>query len=72
MNRDEIEIFEKTIGRMEGLHKEISALARKSPNDVLNKFKLKFVNAALAEALIVLGQKYSPLEVTLPPQLNPY
>jgi hypothetical protein len=62
MDRDEIEIFEKTIGRMEGLHKEISALARKSPNDALNKFKLKFVNAALAEALIVLGQKYSPLE----------
>jgi hypothetical protein len=62
MERAEIEKFEKTIGRMEGLHKEISALARKSPNDAINKFKLKFVNSAIAEARIVLGEKYDPLK----------
>jgi hypothetical protein len=62
MNKEEIERFEKTIGRIEGLHQEVSALAKKSPNDAINKFKLKFVNSALVEAIEVLGKKYLPME----------
>ena len=46
---------------MDGLHKEITALARKSPNDGVNKFKLKFINAVLIEANDVLGDDYKPL-----------
>ncbi len=46
---------------MEGLHKEISSLAKKSPNDALNKFKLKFVNSVLSEANQILGENYKPL-----------
>ena len=52
---DDVEKMEKVSGQMEGLHKEISALARKSPNDGVNKFKLKFINSALEEANRVLG-----------------
>lgn len=56
----EVEKLEKMCGQMEGLHKEISALTRKSPNDGLNKFKLKFVNAVIANANDVLGESYRP------------
>jgi hypothetical protein len=58
---NEVDKLEKISGQMDGLHKEISALAKKSPNDALNKFKLKFVNAVLLNANSILGQKYKPL-----------
>lgn len=50
------------MGQLEGLHREISALAKKSPNDGLNKFKLKFVNSALANANEFLGNNYKPMD----------
>ena len=62
MTKDEVQTLEKIMGQLEGLHKEISALARKSPNDALNKFKLKFVNNALSSANNFLGKPYKPLD----------
>ncbi|MGJ0396549.1 MAG: hypothetical protein ACR65U_10020 [Methylocystis sp.] len=62
IQREEVERLEKISGQMDGLHKEVSALARKSPNDGLNKFKLKFVNVAIAEANSVLGEAYRPFD----------
>jgi hypothetical protein len=61
ITREEIEKLEKIAGQMDGLHREIAALARKSPNDGVNKFKLKFINAILIEANDVLGDQYKPL-----------
>lgn len=61
LNLNEVDKFEKIAGQMDGLHKEVSALAKKSPNDALNKFKLKFVNAALNDANSILEPKYKPL-----------
>jgi hypothetical protein len=60
MKLEDVEKLEKVAGQMDGLHKEISALTRKSPNDALNRFKLKFVNAAIAEANSILGKDYMP------------
>lgn len=62
MERADVDKLEKIMGQLEGLHREISALARKSPNDGLNKFKLKFVNLALANANEFLGSNYKPLD----------
>ncbi len=62
MKHADVEKLEKIMGQLEGLHREISALARKSPNDGLNKFKLKFVNSALANANEFLGNNYKPLD----------
>lgn len=62
MKRADIEKLEKIMGELEGLHREISALAKKSPNDGLNKFKLKFVNSAIANANEFLGNNYKPLD----------
>ncbi len=62
MKYEDVEKLEKTMGQLEGLHREISALGKKSPNDGINKFKLKFVNAALANANEILGDDYVPME----------
>lgn len=60
MTEQEVEKFEKFAAQIEGLHVEISALSKKSQNDALNKFKLKFVNQLLNEANALLGEKYKP------------
>ena len=62
MTREEVEAFEKIFGQMEGVHDEISALAKKSPNDGLNKFKLRFVNSAIAAANGILTNGYLPFD----------
>jgi hypothetical protein len=60
MKQEQVDLFEKVHTQLEGLHIEISALSKKSQNDALNKFKLKFVNQILSDANIVLGEKYKP------------
>ncbi len=65
MKLKEVELLEKISGQMHGLHKEIDMLVRKSPNDGINEFKLKFVNAVISEANKILGKDYKPfLEFT--------
>jgi hypothetical protein len=62
MTEQEINNFEKTQAQLSSLHEEISALAKKSPSDFLNKFKLKFVNKAIEEGNQLLGSKYKPFD----------
>ena len=58
----EIESLEKLIGQLDGLHSEISQLAKKSPNDGLNKFKLRLVNKVLESGNEILGERYRPFK----------
>ncbi len=60
MTDKEIDIFEKTINQLEGLHIEISILSKKSQNDALNVFKLNLVNQVLLQSNKVLGNNYKP------------
>lgn len=60
MTKEEVDTFEKLQAQLEGLHIEISALSKKSQNDALNKFKLKFINQILSEANQLLGERYKP------------
>jgi hypothetical protein len=60
MTKEQVDTFEKLQAQLSGLHTEISALSKKSQNDALNKFKLKFVNQILTEANLFLGKKYKP------------
>lgn len=62
MNREDIEQLEKVTGKLEGLHREITLLARKSSKDALNTFKLKLVNSALAAANEILGDEHQPVK----------
>lgn len=62
MNNTEINKFEKTQSQLEGLLSEITILAKKSPNDGVNKFKLKFINEILLSGNKILGKTYKPLD----------
>ncbi|KAA6312854.1 hypothetical protein EZS27_036280 [termite gut metagenome] len=62
MTQQEVDKFEKLQAQLEGLHTEISALSKKSQNDALNKFKLKFVNQLIFEANELLGDDYKPFK----------
>lgn len=60
MTREEIDAFEKIRAQLESLHVEIGTLSKKEQNGAINKFKLKFVNQAIASANTILGEKYKP------------
>lgn len=62
MKRQDVENLEKVTGQLEGLHREISLLAKKSANDGLNPFKLKMLNAALIAANGILAVAYKPID----------
>lgn len=61
MTKDDVNKFEKTQAQLEGLLSEITVLAKKSPNDGVNKFKLKFINEILLAGNNILGNTYKPL-----------
>lgn len=62
MNEEQINFFEKTQSQLEGLLTEITLLAKKSPNDGVNKFKLKFINEIILNGNKILGKTYKPLD----------
>ncbi|WP_339793301.1 hypothetical protein [uncultured Imperialibacter sp.] len=62
MTLEEVNNFEKLQSQLQGLHNEISALSKKSHNDALNKFKLKFINQILSECNELLGNDYKPFD----------
>lgn len=59
---EEIERLEKVIGQLQAAHSEITVLAKKSPSDMLNAFKLKMINKVLQSSNEVLGKKYKPFD----------
>ena len=59
---DEVEKLEKIIGQIQGAHAEISILAKKSPADSLNAFKLTLINNVIKVSNEVLGEKYKPFD----------
>jgi hypothetical protein len=61
-SKEDVEELEKLIGQLHGLHSEISQLAKKSPNDGLNIFKLRFVNKTVASGNTLLQGRYRPFE----------
>ena len=59
---DDVEKLEKTIGQLKGAHTEIAILAKKSPSDSLNAFKLTLINNVIKASNEVLGEKYKPFD----------
>jgi hypothetical protein len=60
MKRGDVDAFEKTQAQMEALHEEVANLARKNPNDAVNKFKLGLINKVVQAANRLLGDAYRP------------
>ncbi|KEO90473.1 hypothetical protein EH31_10320 [Erythrobacter longus] len=59
-SKSDVEALEKLIGQLQGLHSEISLLAKKAPSDAVNAFKLRLINNVIAAANDVLGPNYLP------------
>lgn len=62
MNSSDVDKFEKLLGQVQGLYEEMSILSKKSPNDAVNKFKLKFINHQLRESNALLAERYRPFD----------
>lgn len=62
MNSSDVDRFEKIAGQLLGLYEEMSLLSKKSPNDAVNKFKLKFINRQLSESNAFLSERYRPFD----------
>lgn len=60
MKRADVDVFEKLTVQLDGLYHELSILARKTPNDAVNTFKLSFINDILAQCNSFFGEKYRP------------
>ncbi len=60
MKRENVDEFEKLKTQLDSIHQEMSQLAKKSPNDAVNTFKIKFVNVTLKRCNDLLGPKYRP------------
>jgi hypothetical protein len=59
--KDDVWEFEKLEQQLHSFLDEMSQLSRKKPNDPLNKFKLKFINAVLGKMSSLLGD-FRPFE----------
>lgn len=60
MKRKEVNLFIRVYAQIEALHNEMSILSKKSPDDVINKFKLRFINKALDQANYLLREEQKP------------
>ena len=58
----DVQKLEKIIGQLNGLHVELSMLAKKSPNDGINLFKMRLVNKVLQAANAFLTDGYKPFD----------
>ncbi|WP_299177129.1 hypothetical protein [uncultured Chryseobacterium sp.] len=62
MTIQEIDLFEKVQTQLEGMYNEISILSKKSQNDGVSLFKLKFINDILLNSNKILGNTYKPFQ----------
>jgi hypothetical protein len=60
MKKNEVDLFEKVNSQLVSFYEEISALSKKSPNDGVNKFKLKLMNQIIALANTLLDADHKP------------
>jgi hypothetical protein len=58
--REDVENLEKLTGQLNSLHAEVTALAKKSPSDAVNSFKLRLINKVLDLGNRILGEQYRP------------
>jgi hypothetical protein len=61
ITRQKADELEKLMGQLEGIHSEISVLAKKSTSDGVNDFKLKIVNAVVQKCNEMFGKEYRPI-----------
>ena len=60
MKKKQIHEFETLNGQLDSFYTEMNTLAKKNPNEALNKFKLGLINSVLKKANAFLGKGRCP------------
>jgi len=60
MKKSDVDNFEKVNSQLEALLQELTQLVKKSPDNPVNKFKLKFINEIIHKSNELLGDMYKP------------
>lgn len=60
MNENEVNSFIQLYTQIEALYTEVSLLSKKNPIDVVNKFKLRYINKTLEQANNILKDERKP------------
>ena len=60
-----IDEFEKVEGQLMGFHQEVQNLAKKSPDDGVNKFKLRHINSLRTSQELVYLISMTPVLIIL-------
>ena len=60
MNKQQVDAFEGLQAQLKGLYDEMQTLAKKSPNNAVNKFKLGLINNVITKANVFLGKGQRP------------
>ena len=62
MNEKQIALFESLDSQLKGLYDEMQTLAKKNPNDAVNKFKLGLINNLIRRTNGFLAGEQRPFE----------
>jgi len=60
VNKAEVNSFIQLYAQIEALYTEVSLLSKKNPIDVINKFKLRYINKTLEKANNILKDERKP------------
>lgn len=58
--QDQVKAYHRISSELETYYSEINAISRKKPSEVLNKFKINFLNQSLSKANSLLGDEFRP------------
>lgn len=62
MKVEDIDLFITVDAQLSEMHKEISEMSKKKPDNPINKFKLKYINQIIENANKVLGKAFKPFD----------
>ena len=62
MKAKDVDYFEKVRAHLQQLHNEVSLLSKSKPDNLINKFKLTFINEKLTEANTILKGEFKPFK----------
>src|ERR1043166_8243046 len=62
MNAKDVDFFEKVKAQLHQMHNEVSVLSKTKADNLINKFKLGFINEKLGEANTILTGGFKPFK----------
>lgn len=62
MKKEDVDVFKTINAQLFDMHKEMSEMSKKKPDNPINKFKLKYINKIVENANKVLGKNFKPFD----------